>query len=208
MKLVLSALTTALLMSSTFANAAPFKLDAAHSGVGFTVKHLVIFKVKGEFKKVEGTFDFDEATMTVDKVKAVVDAGSINTNEPDRDKHLKSPDFFDVAKTPNLTFTADKFTVAAGKAVSVDGKLTMKGIEKPVKLDVTYAGKTKDPWGNERIGFNITGKIKRSDWGMTWNKALEAGGVTVGDEIEIAIDGEAMMDAPKAPKAKKEEKKK
>lgn len=193
MKSITKALLALTLMGST-ALAAKYQLDPKHAKVGFSVKHLMISKVHGSFSKFDGSFDFDPATNTLENVTFNIDPATINTDDVDRDKHLRSPDFFDVAKFPTMTFVASKAKVVSGKPFPVEGKLTMRGVTKPITLDVTYNGATKDLQGKDRVGFSISGSLKRSDYGMTWNKILEAGGVTVSDEVVLAIDGEAIAE--------------
>ena len=188
-----------LIVSASMAQASTYKLDAAHSIVGFSVKHLVVSKVKGRFNKFDGTFNFDEKTNEASKIEIKVDAASVDTNDKKRDEHLMSPDFFDVKNNPELKFVSDKVTVKKDKPVKLTGQLTMRGVTKPVTLELTYGGAVTDPWGNEKVGFTINGKINRKEWGINWNKTLDKGGLTVSDEVMIEIEGEAMKD--KAPAA-------
>jgi polyisoprenoid-binding protein YceI len=186
-----SLLLSALVLSASFVNsaqAADYKVDAAHSKVGFTVRHLMITDVTGSFKDFEGSFSFDAAKGTVGATNFVVQAKSIDTDNEKRDEHLRSPDFFDVAKFPTVTMTNSKVTKAGKNKFKWTGDLTMHGVTKPVTLDLVYNGSMKDAWGNNRAGFAATGKIKRSDYGLTWNKVLESGGVTVSDEVRLNFD--------------------
>lgn len=178
------------------AQAASYKLDPSHSTVGFSVRHLVVSKVKGHFGKFEGSFEFDEKKMEVSKVDVKIDAASIDTAEAKRDEHLNSPDFFDTKKFPEITFKADKASVKKDKPTKISGTLTMRGVSKPVTLDLTYGGSVVDPWGNEKVGFSMSGKIDRKDFGLTWNKSLDKGGVAVSDEVMLEIEGEAQKEAP------------
>jgi len=173
--------------------AASFQLDPAHTQVGFKVSHLTISSVKGEFKKYEGGFDFDEKSKTLKDLLVKIDATSIDTNESDRDKHLRSPDFFNTEKFSEITFKINSPVkgIKAGKKVKVPGTLTLKGISKPVKLTVLYKGTVKDPWGNTKLGFEAHTEISRKDYGITWNKKLDSGGLVVGETVEIQIEGEA-----------------
>jgi polyisoprenoid-binding protein YceI len=179
-----------LLASSLFAGSALFagtyNVDAVHSSTGFSIKHMMISTVKGNFAQFNGSFEYDEATKTLQTLSGTIQAASIDTQNDKRDEHLRSADLFDVAKYPTITFALDK--IQGDKAY---GKLTIKGITKPVVLAYENGGSVKDPWGNQRVGLNLSGKINRSDFGITWNKALEAGGVTVGDEVklDVAIEG-------------------
>lgn len=199
MKLVaLSSLTALLLASPLAASAAPTKwnIDQSHTEIGFKVRHLMVTNTKGSFGKFSGALELDDKDITKSKVQIEIDAASIDTNDPKRDEHLRSPDFFDVAKHPKLTFVSTAVKKAGQDKLQVIGNLTIHGVTKSVALDVEAPLKTvKDPWGNTRIGFSATTKIKREDFGLTWNKALEAGGVLVGSEVTINIDAEFIKDA-------------
>lgn len=163
-------------------------IDPAHSQALFTVRHLMITNVRGEFQKLSGTVVFDPARPEATRIDVVIDVASINTREPKRDDHLRSADFFDVAQFPHLTFTSNKAERTDG-GWKVTGDLTIHGVTKPVVLDVEGPGAPiKDPWGQQRIAATAKTKIKRSDFGMTWNMALELGGVTVSDEVKIELD--------------------
>jgi polyisoprenoid-binding protein YceI len=187
----LTSLIAASAMAATPASKIPagtFKIDAAHSKVGFEVAHLVVSSVEGRFNKVEGDLDLNKS---LDKSKAniTIDVTSIDTANKDRDDHLKSPDFFDAAKSPKMTFVSKK-VVAKGDGLQLIGDLTIKGKTKEVALDVVYNGETKDFTGKQVISFTATGKINRKDFGLTWNKMLEAG-PAVGDEVTLTIKVEA-----------------
>jgi len=167
-----------------------WQLDPAHTHAIFGVRHLVITTVKGEFGKTTGTLVLDEADVTKSKVEATIDVTTLNTREPKRDEHLRSPDFFDVAKHQTITFKSTKVEKAGEGKLRVTGDLTLRGVTKSVTLDV--AGPTqeiKDPWGNVKRGVSATGKINRKDFGLNWSKAIEAGPV-VGDEVTIEIESE------------------
>src|SRR5262245_27675372 len=164
-------------------------LDPAHTGVEFAVRHLMISTVKGRFAGVAGTVTTADDLTTAD-VDITIDASSIDTREPQRDAHLRSADFLEVEKFPSLTFKSRRVERIAGDEYKVTGDLTIRGVSREVALDVTSYGFTADPWGNEKAGFSAVTKIKRSDYGLTWNVALETGGVVVGDEVKIAIDVE------------------
>ncbi len=166
--------------------AANYKIDPAHSEVGFTVEHLMIFKVSGFFTDFAGTIEADPETKTLNAVSAAIQTTSIDTRIEKRDNHLRSPDFFDVAKHPEMTFVSKKI-VGSGADIKVHGDLTIRGTTKPVVLDGAYLGENKDAWGNVRAGFAAKGKINRKDFGLLWNKLLETGGVTVGDEVETNL---------------------
>lgn len=178
--------------------AAVYKLDKSHMQVGFSIRHLMVSNVKGHFDKVDGSIDFDGKTETLKSINAEIEAASINTNEADRDKHLRNDDFFAVDKHPKITFVSDKAVVVKkGKTAKVPGTLTIKNVAKPVTLDVTNNGEIEF-MGTKKIGFSASTKINRKDFGMAWNKALDKGGVAVGDEVTITIEGEANMAAEKA----------
>ena len=177
-------LLSTLLAVSLFAG--DYTLDMAHSGVSFSVKHLMISNVKGEFKKFTGTFSFDEKTNAITKLDGTVDVTTIDTGIGQRDKHLKSADFFDAEKYPKMTFVMTKFI--PGKKPKVEGKLTIKTTTKDVVFDADIGGTAEDPNGNKKAAFSLYGVIKRQDYGLNWNKAMEAGGFVVGDDVKISID--------------------
>lgn len=158
-------------------------LDPTHSELLFKVKHLMITNVKGEFRKFEGSIEGEDFRTA--PVKVLIQADSIFTNNDDRDAHLKSGDFFDVEEFPELSFVSTAFVKKDDDAYELTGTLSIKGVSKEVKLDVEYGGTNKDPWGNEKAGFSIKGKINRKDWGLNWNAALETGGVLVSEEVKI-----------------------
>ena len=183
----------ALLAVPALSQAAEYEIDPGHSSVGFGVKHMMVSTVKGQFGKVAGTASWTKPDYSDAKVDVSIDAASIDTREPKRDEHLKSPDFFDVAKFPKLTFKSKKVAKGKDGHLALTGDLTIHGVTKEVTFDV--AGPTaevKDPWGNTRTGVEATTKIKRKDFGLTWNKALEAGGVAVGDEVTIVLEIEGV----------------
>lgn len=163
-------------------------IDGSHSTASFTVRHMMITNVRGEFQKISGTVHYDPARPEATKVEASLEAASISTRDAQRDGHLRSADFFDVEKYPNLTFVSKQLR-RADKGLELVGDLTIRGTTKEVVLHVE--GPTpphKDPWGNSRIGASARTKIKRSEFGMTWNNVLEAGGVLVADEVAIELD--------------------
>ncbi|CAF2025792.1 unnamed protein product [Rotaria magnacalcarata] len=176
--------------------AAPYKLDESHTQVGFKIKHLVISTVSGRFNKFSGSFDFDPAKGEIKDLKVEIEASSIDTTEPDRDKHLKSVDFFDVEKYPKLTFVSAKTVTKANQPTQLEGALTIHGIKKNVTLELDYKGATTDPWGNERIAFEASTKVNRKDFDLKWNKSLDKGGVMIADEVKILIEGEALLQKP------------
>ncbi len=169
-----------------------WKIDPAHTQVEFAVKHMMITTVKGRFSDVTGEIQHnDAATFPNSKVTIEINVASIDTREPQRDQHLRSADFFDVDKYPKITFRSTKIDGAV-EGFKLTGDLTIHGVTRPLTLDVTYEGRGKDPWGGERIGFSGTGKIKRGDFGLTWNAALETGGFLVGDDVKLSVDIEAV----------------
>jgi polyisoprenoid-binding protein YceI len=174
------------------AGTSAWTLDPAHSHTGFAVKHLVISTVRGEFGKTTGSVVLDDQDITNSTVEATIDATTINTRVPDRDTHLKSPDFFDVAKYPTLTFKSTKVEKAGDGKLKVTGNLTLHGVTKPVTLDVEGpTAEIKDPWGNTRRGLSATAKLNRKDFGLAWSKMVEAGPV-VGDEVSIDLEAELL----------------
>jgi polyisoprenoid-binding protein YceI len=166
-----------------------FQIDPSHSSLQFSVRHLMVSNVRGAFTGVHGTVIYDPANPTQSKVEATIDADTIKTNDEKRDEHLKSAEFFNVAEFPEITFRSTKILKKEENSFSVTGDLTLHGVTKPVALDVEdVTGEAKDPWGNIRIGATVKAKIKRSDFGLTWNAALETGGVLVGDEIKLDFE--------------------
>jgi polyisoprenoid-binding protein YceI len=197
MKRLVVVAALALAALPALAQTSTWKLDSSHAHSSFTVRHLVISNVRGEFGKTEGTLVLDEGDVTRSKVDATIDVTSVNTREAKRDEHLKSPDFFDVAKFPKMTFRSTKVEKAGDGMLKVTGDLTLKGVTKSVVLDVSGPSKEiKDPWGNARRGIEATATINRQDFGLTWNKAIEAGPV-VGDQVKIEVEAEFIKEAPK-----------
>ena len=166
-------------------------IDTTHSSVSFSVRHMVFAKVRGKFSKWTAAVEYDPASPAAAKVEATIEVSSIDTNEGQRDGHLKSADFFDAANHPSLTFKSTKVE-PAGSHLKVEGDLTIRGTTLPVVLDVELLGGGKDPWGNQRVGFHGKTKIDRTAYGLKWNQALEAGGLLVGTEIEIELDIQAV----------------
>jgi polyisoprenoid-binding protein YceI len=164
-------------------------VDPAHSNVEFAVRHLMISTVKGRFGEVSGTVQLDDKDLAGSVVDVSINTASIDTRQADRDAHLRSADFFDVEQFSMLTFRSSSVT-RDGDEFRVDGDLTIRGVTRPVTLRVTEEGRTRDPWGGERIGFSATAKINRRDFGLTWNQVLETGGIAVGDEVKISLDVE------------------
>jgi polyisoprenoid-binding protein YceI len=163
-------------------------IDASHSLVEFSVKHLMISTVKGRFGEVQGTIVTDPAQPANSRIEATISAAGIDTRSEQRDGHLRSADFFDVEKYPSLTFRGRKIEGDLTGDFTLTGDLTIKDVTREVVLDVTAEGRNRDPWGGERAAFSATTKINRKDFGLTWNQGLETGGVLVGDEVKISID--------------------
>ena len=163
-------------------------LDPTHSEVQFKVKHLVISTVTGSFKTFEGTLETKGDDITNGKVEFSADVNSVDTNQGQRDGHLKSEDFFDAEKYPKLTFTSTSFTKKSDDEYVLEGNLTIKDVTKPVKLDVEYGGSAADFYGNIKAGFEVTGKINRKDFGLTWNGVTEAGSIVVGEEVKLIFN--------------------
>ena len=189
---VAAAVAFASLVPSGVRAADTYEIDPAHTSVQFSIRHMMISNVRGEFTKLSGKATGDVANPTAATVEATIDATSIDTRNEKRDEHLRSPDFLDAAKFPAMTFKSTKVE-KAGDAWKLHGDLTLHGVTKPVVLDVTnVTPPTKDPWGNTRIGAQATTKINRQDFGIVFNKTLDGGGVLVGDEISITIDVEVI----------------
>lgn len=191
MKHPLALALAAVLAVSAPAFAADYKIDDAHTTVGFKVRHL-FSKVQGQFKKFQGTFSYDAADLSQWKAEAVIDTASIDTNVAKRDEHLRSKDFFEVETYPTLTFQSTGARDLVGNTAKLDGVLTLHGVSKPVTLDVEIHGEGTDPWGNTRIGLTASTTINRKDFGLTWNQAVESGQLLVGEEIEIVLEIEGL----------------
>lgn len=174
------------------ANAAQWKIDPSHTLVEFAVRHLMISTVKGRFAEVEGTITADPDDLSSASAEVEIGAASIDTRDQQRDNHLRSADFFDAEKFPKLVFKSRKMTPKGGDKYELEGDLTIRDVTRPITLDVTFEGRAKDPWGNERIGFSATGELDRRDYGLTWNAALETGGVLVGEKVRIHLEVEAI----------------
>ena len=187
----LSVLLIALLLAAPAVFAATYQIDPAHTQIHFTVPHLMVFKVRGNFNDFSGTIEADSGKQTLASTAATIQVTSIDTRNQKRDDHLRSADFFAADQYPEMSFVSKKVT-GSGNAISLVGDLTIKGTTKEVTLQGAFLGAATDPWGNQRAGFEATGKINRRDFGLTWNKALETGGVVVGDEIEIGLEVEAI----------------
>ena len=175
--------------------ATKWAIDANHSEIGFKVKHLMITNVAGKFDKFEGSIESEGDDFVNAKINFTAEAASVNTGQPQRDGHLQSPDFFDVAKFPKIKFENSKLEKVSGDKYALSGDLTIKGVTKPVKLDVEFAGIAKDMQGNTKAGFEITGKINRTDFGLTFNAPLETGGVVLSEEVKLLINAQLIKQA-------------
>lgn len=169
-----------------------WEIDSSHSGIHFSVRHMVVAKVRGHFARWSGRLVVENGALTGAKATAIIDTSSIETGVTDRDTHLKSADFLDVARFPEMTFASTRVEKNGEAALRVTGQLTIRGATREVVLDVESAGQTTDPWGNVRAGFSAKTSIERRDFGLTWNQVLEAGGVMVGDGVAIEIEVEAV----------------
>lgn len=177
--------TTVLIPKET-TTATKWVSDAAHSELAFKVKHLMISNVKGMFRKFTAEIDGEDFTQST--VTVTIDASSINTNDDTRDNHLKGADFLDVENHAEIRFTGTEFKKTTGDNYKFTGQLTIKEVSHPVTLDVEFGGINKDPWGNEKAAFSLSGKISRKEWGLHWNAALETGGMLLSDEVHIMAD--------------------
>ena len=190
MKRILATLTTiTAVLIPLLASASTWNIDPEHSNVGFKVRHMMVSNVKGEFGKFSGKLELDERDIAKSKVEVNIDVISIVTGVAKRDEHLRSADFFDTAKYPTISFVSSRVKKMKGERLQVTGLLTMHGVTKEVTLEVEGpAAPAKDPWGNIRRGVQATTRVSRKDFGLTWNAALETGGVAVGDEVTIALE--------------------
>jgi polyisoprenoid-binding protein YceI len=172
-----------------------WSIDPTHSSVEFAVRHLMITTVKGRFTAVSGTVVLDEADPAASTADITVEVASIDTRESQRDAHLRSADFFDVEKFPTLTFRSTGVSGISDDGFKLTGDLTIHGVTRQVTLDVSHEGRVRDPWGGERAGYAATTKIKRSEFGLTWNQLLETGGLAVSDDVKISLDVELVKKA-------------
>lgn len=179
-------------MSTTSTGTRTYVIDPSHSSAHFSVRHLMISKVRGAFKTLSGTIGLPESGPIPTSVNVTIDAASIDTGEPQRDAHLKSADFFDIEKYPTLGFTSTSITAVDAESFDVTGHLDIHGVKAPVTLRVNVAGQGKDPWGNDRIAYEAAFKVNRKDYGLVWNQALDAGGVAVGDQVDVTLDLETI----------------
>lgn len=191
MRLIIKIAST-LILSLGLANAASYSIDNEHTSVGFSVKHMMITNVKGDFKTYDAQIDFDEVTKSFKTFSANVNTASIDTGIEKRDEHLVSDDFFASEKFPKMTFVMKSYQADDNEG-KMKGDLTIRGITKPVVLEVEDIASVKDFRGNKRVGFSLKGKINRTDYDLKWNKALELGGVAVSEEVKIIVDVEAVQ---------------
>ena len=194
-----SRLMLALLLAlPAVAGASTWNIDADHSNIEFKVRHLMVSNVKGVFGKLRGVVDIDDKNIAKSRVDVTIDTDSVSTGVTKRDEHLKSADFFDVARFPTMTFVSTKVVQNGKDRLKVSGNLTLHGVTRPVLLDLEGpSADSKDPWGNTRRGVSATTRINRKDFGLGWNKALETGGVVVGDEVTISLEVEMVKDQKK-----------
>jgi polyisoprenoid-binding protein YceI len=191
-------LLTAVLTAAPALAADSYSFDKAHSTVGFQVRHIFTM-VGGAFKEFEGTISVDHATPAASAVEFTIQTASIDTREPKRDAHLRSADFFDVATHPTITFKSSAIKPAGGDLYEVSGQLTMHGVTKSVTLPVRFMGEGKDPWGNEKMGFQLETTLNRKDYGINWNQTLDKGALMLGDEVKVQVSVEANKAKPPAP---------
>lgn len=173
-------------------------IDPNHTQVEFSTKHMGIMTVRGRFADVQAKLDFNEDDFTASTVEAIINAASIVTGDDRRDGHLKSPDFLDAEKFPTITFKSTGIEKGSHERYNLTGDLTIRGVTRPVKLEVVYSGQGKDPYGNTHAGFSAEGAISRKDWGLEWNVALETGGWLVSDQVKLFLEVEAIKQAAAA----------
>ena len=191
-----AALAVALVPALALGQATTWNIDSSHTRTGFSVKHLVISDVKGEFGKTAGKVQIDDADLSRSSVEVTIEVGSVDTRDEKRDNHLKSADFFDAAKFPTITFKSTKVVAGKDGALTVTGNLTMHGVTKPVTLEGSITKAISDPGGFTRRGVSLAGKLDRKQWGVSWSKVIDVGAV-VGDEVKLDIQSEIVKDAPK-----------
>lgn len=170
-----------------------WSVDAAHSSLDFSAKHMMVTTVRGQFTKFDAEIVADPEDLTTAEITFTIDTASVDTRSADRDNHLKSADFFEVEKYPTMIFKATKITAKGNNQYDVTGDFTIRDVTKPATFAITYEGQVKDPWGNMKAGFTGETKLSRKDWNLTWNAALEAGGVLISDQIKISLDIQALQ---------------
>lgn len=194
MKKSVLSLAFLLIAGFAFSQTTNWKIDNSHSNVTFEIDHMVISTVTGKFQEFEGDIKSDKADFSDASISFTIQAASVNTNNEKRDDHLRNEDFFDVANHPEITFVGKNLMPEGGKEYKLVGDLTMHGVTKEVELDVKYNGMIKDPWGNTRAGFKVSGELDRTDYGLVYNSALEAGGLLIGEEVEIQVNLELVKE--------------
>lgn len=170
-----------------------FQIDPSHSSIGFAVKHMMVTTVRGRFGEFSGSVELPDGDPTRAQAEFTINAASVDTGVGPRDEHLRSADFFDVANHPELRFRSTRIESLGGDRYRAEGELTMRGLTKPVALEVEVGDRIRDPWGNERIGISARGKLNRKDWALNWNQALEAGGMLVSEDVRLEIDAALVM---------------
>lgn len=193
MKKISSLILAAFTIISLNAQTATWNFDKAHSSIGFAVSHMVISETEGKFKTYEGTVTSENDDFTDAKINFMIDVSSIDTENEKRDGHLKSADFFDVEKYPSITFASKSLTKVKGNKYKMTGDFTMMGVTKEIELDVKYNGTIKDPWGNTRAGFKITGSIERALWNLKYNSVMDNGGLMIGEDIDLTCNVELVL---------------
>lgn len=169
-----------------------WKIDPSHSAIHFSVRHMVVSKTRGRFTRFGGQIIFDPANPAASRVDVTIEPASIDTADAQRDAHLKSPDFFDVEKFPQASFRSTSVEDLGGDKLRVNGELTVHGVSRPLGFEAVFEGSARDPWGGERSGFSGSLSLDRREFGLQWNKALETGGVLVGDKVELSLEVEAV----------------
>ena len=172
-----------------------WKIDPSHSAIHFSVRHMVVSKTRGRFTRFGGQIVFDPAHPAASSVEVTIEPASVDTADAQRDAHLKSPDFFDVEKFPQASFRSTSVEDLGGDKLRISGELTVHGVTRPLSFDAVFEGSAKDPWGGERAGFSGSLSLDRREFGLQWNKALETGGVLVGDRVELTLEVEAVKQA-------------
>jgi len=190
-----AAVAAALALASPAFAADTYQFDKAHTTVGFQIRHIFTM-LGGRFQDFSGTIKVDRAKPETSAVEFTIQAASILTNDAKRDEHLKSPDFFDVAKHPTITFKSTSVKPAGNNVYQVTGDFTMRGVTKSISIPVTFLGEGKDPWGNEKMGFETSTTLSRKDYGISWNKTLDQGGVLIGEEVKVQVSVEANKAKP------------
>jgi len=175
-----------------------FKIDPAHSSIGFTVKHMMVTTVRGRFGEFAGTVELPDGDPTQARAEFTIQAASIDTGVAQRDEHLRSADFFDAAQHPELSYRSSEIHALGGDRYRADGELTIRGVTKPISLEIELGERVRDPWGNDRVGLEVRGKLNRKAWGLNWNQALEAGGMLVSEEVKLEIEAAMVLNQAQA----------